>query len=122
MTKKDEELLVKVREVELMHAEGRKDLEEALSLAEVKSSGETFLASSYKSKGKREKQEALFPQLQRELEEERKKLKEKTEVRWPDQESELREGYKDEIERQVAQHFACGENQLGARRRPALRR
>ena len=45
------------------------------------------MTSSYKTKGRKEKQEELFPQLAKEIDEERKKIVEKSEIKWPDQEA-----------------------------------
>ena len=100
MTARDEEILKGVRQAEQHHTSTHAQLlscrMEAEEAARSPLARDRLLKASYKTRGKKERQEALFPELQAEIAAARKKLK--TGVVWPDQEA---EEYKDEITRRA---------------------
>lgn len=96
MTTVDERILRGVRQAEMQHTATHEQLTACrYNAAEAEKSPmakERLLKASCKTRGKKERQEALFPELQKEIEGAHKKPK--TGITWPDQGA---EEYKEEL-------------------------
>ena len=109
-TEGDEEVLEAIKKADAERNRGQKTMARVVEQANddlltalppgSRSSAESFLKTSYKTRGKKERQQALFPKLEEEIAADIKAREEGAE--WPDQSAET---YKDEVQKLADAHI-----------------